>query len=166
MRRRQALLLPLAATLPRTARGQAWPDRPLRFIVPFPPGGPVDLAGRIMAQALQDPLGQPVLVENRSGAGGVVGVDAVAKAAADGHTLAFASTGALAVNVTLLPNLPYDPHRDLVAVSVLMGTPSLLVVRPGLAAADLGALLALARRRGGQLTYGSTGPGGTPHLAA
>lgn len=164
----------------------AWPrgrgqtqgqDRPLRLIVPFPPGGPVDTAARIMAQALTGPLGQPVLVENRSGAGGNIGVDAVAKAAPDGLTLAFASTGALAVNPSLLPNMPYETLRDLAPVAILSATPSVLVVRPAGspgsspgaslgASADLAALLAAAKRQPGKLSFASTGPGGTPHLAA
>ncbi len=147
------------------AWSQGATERPLRLIVPFPPGGPVDTAARIMAQALAGPLGQPVLVENRSGAGGNIGVDAVAKAAPDGLTLAFASTGALAVNPGLVPNMPYDTLRDLAPVAILSATPAVLAVRPG-GMPDLAALLAAARRAPGTLSFASTGPGGTPHLAA
>jgi tripartite-type tricarboxylate transporter receptor subunit TctC len=147
------------------ARAEAFPDRTVRLVVPFPPGGPVDTAARIMAQALAGPLGQAVVVENRSGAGGNIGVDAVAKASPDGYTLAFASTGAVAVNTSLVPNMPYDPVRDFAPVGILVATPSGLVVRPG-GPASLEALLAKARRRPGRLSFASTGPGGTPHLAA
>ena len=143
-----------------------FPDRPLKLIVPFPPGGPVDAAARIVAQALAPLLGQQVVVENRSGAGGSVGIDAVAKAVPDGFTLALGSTGAVAVNVSLIPNLSYDPRRDLVPVGMVSGVPSLLVVRPGLPVRDMAGLLALVRQKPGGLTFASTGPGGTPHLAA
>jgi tripartite-type tricarboxylate transporter receptor subunit TctC len=145
---------------------QAWPDRPLRIIVPFPPGGPVDTGARLIAAALGPALGgQTVLVENRSGAGGVIGIDAVAKAAPDGLTIGYGSTGAVAVNATLLPNLPYDTLRDLRPLGVATSTPSALVVRPE-GPRSLAALLEQARARPGQLSYASTGPGGTPHLAA
>lgn len=167
MTRRGVAALALAvAAVARKGRAQGYPDRPIRFIVPFPPGGPVDTAARIMAQALAGPLGghQPV-VENRSGAGGNIGVDAVAKAAPDGYTIAFASTGAVAVNTTLIPNMPYDPLRDLAPVSILIATPSVLAVRPN-GPATLAELLARARREPGRITFASTGPGGTPHLAA
>ncbi|MDI3308088.1 MAG: tripartite tricarboxylate transporter substrate binding protein [Acetobacteraceae bacterium] len=157
-----ALGLALAAA---PAWAAAYPDRPVRLVVPFPPGGPVDTAARIMAQALTGPLGQSVVVENRSGAGGTIGVDAVAKSAPDGYTIAFASTGAVAVNGSLVPNLPYDTLRDFAPVAVLTATPSVLVVRPD-GPPSLGALLGRARRQPGKVTFASTGPGGTPHLAA
>lgn len=161
--RRAAFALALA---PLAARGQGFPDRPIRLIVPFPPGGPVDAAARIVAQALPPLLGQQVVVENRSGAGGSVGIDALAKAAPDGFTLALGSTGAVAVNVSLIPNLSYDPRRDLLPVGMVSGVPSLLVVRPGLPVRDMAGLLALVRQQPGKLTFASTGPGGTPHLAS
>ncbi len=157
-----ALGLALAA-MPAQAGG--FPDRPVRLVVPFPPGGPVDTAARIMAQALTGPLGQSVVVENRSGAGGMIGVDAVAKSAPDGYTIAFASTGAVAVNVSLVSNISYDTLRDFAPVAILTATPSVLAVRPE-GPPNLGALLARARREPGKLTFASTGPGGTPHLAA
>jgi tripartite-type tricarboxylate transporter receptor subunit TctC len=161
--RRAAFALGLA---PFTARAQSFPDRPIKLIVPFPPGGPVDAAARIVAQALAPLLGQQVVVENRSGAGGSVGIDAVAKAAPDGLTLALGSTGAVAVNVSLIPNLSYDPRRDLAPVGMVSAVPSLLVVRPGLPVRDMAGLLALVRQKPGGLTFASTGPGGTPHLAS
>lgn len=161
--RRAALAL---VTAPIAAQAQGFPDRPVRLIVPFPPGGPVDTAARVLAQAMGPLLGQQMVVENRSGAGGVVGIDAVAKAPPDGLTLALGSTGAVAVNVTLVPNLPYDPRRDLMPVGMVIGVPSMLVVRPGLEVKSLAELLAMVRARPGRLTFASTGPGGTPHLAA
>jgi tripartite-type tricarboxylate transporter receptor subunit TctC len=161
--RRAAFALGMA---PLAARAQGFPDRPVRLIVPFPPGGPVDAAARIVAQALAPLLGQQMVVENRSGAGGSVGIDAVAKAAPDGLSLALGSTGAVAVNVSLIPNLSYDPRRDLVPVGMVSGVPSLLVVRPGLPVRDMAGLLALVRQKPGGLTFASTGPGGTPHLAS
>jgi tripartite-type tricarboxylate transporter receptor subunit TctC len=148
-----------------SARAQAYPDRPIRFVVPFPPGGPVDTYARIMAQALTEPLGHQPMVENRSGAGGNIGIDAVAKAAPDGYTIGVGSTGAVAVNISLLPNMPYDPLRDLTPVTIMAATPSVLVVRPD-GPATLAELLERARREPGRLTFASTGPGGTPHLAA
>jgi tripartite-type tricarboxylate transporter receptor subunit TctC len=161
--RRAAFALGLA---PFAASAQGFPDRPIKLIVPFPPGGPVDAAARIVAQALAPLLGQQVVVDNRSGAGGSVGIDAVAKAAPDGLTLALGSTGAVAVNVSLIPNLSYDPRRDLAPVGMVAGVPSLLVVRPGLPVRDMAGLLALVRQQPGGLTFASTGPGGTPHLAS
>ena len=166
--RRTFLTAALAAPLlcPSRVAAQVYPDRPIRLIVPFPPGGPVDLSARIVAQALGEELRSPVVVENRSGAGGVVGTDAVAKAAPDGYTLGFSSTGAVAVNVTLLPNNPYDSRKDFAPVSVVAGVPSLLVVHPDVPARSVGELIALAKSRPGKLNFGSSGPGGTPHLAS
>ncbi|MFN0164054.1 MAG: Bug family tripartite tricarboxylate transporter substrate binding protein [Burkholderiales bacterium] len=159
-----AALAPLAGALP--AMAQAWPDRPLRMIIPFPPGGPVDAGGRIIAQALGDVLGQPVVIETRTGAGGSVGVEAAAKATPDGHTLVFATTGSLAVNLTLVPNLGYDTRRDLIPISVTLGVPLLMVCRPGLPAQDLAAFIAMARAKPGGLTMATSGVGGPPHLLA
>jgi tripartite-type tricarboxylate transporter receptor subunit TctC len=147
------------------AFAQGWPDRPLRLVVPFPPGGPVDAGARLVAAGIGPLLGQQALVENRSGAGGVIGVDAVAKAAPDGTTIAYASTGPLAVNLSLLPNLPYDTLRDFQPVAVVTSTALALVVRPE-GPRDLAALVAVAKAAPGTLSFGSTGPGGTPHLAA
>ncbi|WP_236571568.1 Bug family tripartite tricarboxylate transporter substrate binding protein [Rhodovarius lipocyclicus] len=162
MASRRALL---AAPLATPAFAQSFPDRPVRLVVPFPPGGPVDLGARILAQPLGEELRGSVVIDNRSGAGGVVGVDAVAKATPDGYTLGFASTGALAVNVTLMPNNPYDTRRDIAAISIVSAVPSLLAVHPDVPARSVAELVALAKARPGRLNYGSSGPGGTPHLA-
>ncbi|SHI67613.1 Tripartite-type tricarboxylate transporter, receptor component TctC [Roseomonas rosea] len=157
--------LALPALRPSGVLAQSFPDRPIRLIVPFPPGGPVDLSARIVAQALSEELKSPVVVENRSGAGGVVGTDAVAKAAPDGYTLGFSSTGAVAVNVTLMPNNPYDSRKDFAPVSIVAGVPTLLCVHPQLPARSVAELVALAKARPGRLNFGSSGPGGTPHLS-
>jgi tripartite-type tricarboxylate transporter receptor subunit TctC len=165
--RRALLAASLATPLlrPSGVAAQAFPDRPIRLIVPFPPGGPVDLSARIVAQALSEELKSSVVVENRSGAGGVVGTDAVAKAAPDGYTLGFSSTGAVAVNVTLLPNNPYDSRKDFSPISIVAGVPTLLCVNPDVPARNVAELIALAKSRPGQLNFGSSGPGGTPHLS-
>ncbi|MCR0982555.1 Bug family tripartite tricarboxylate transporter substrate binding protein [Roseomonas populi] len=163
--RRALLGAALAAPALRGAAAQSFPDKPIRLLVPFPPGGPVDLSARIVAQALSEELKTSVVVENRSGAGGVVGTDAVAKAQPDGYTLGFSSTGAVAVNVTLLPNNPYDSRKDFAPVSIVAGVPTLLCVNPKLPARSVAELVALAKAQPGRLNFGSSGPGGTPHLS-
>lgn len=152
--------------LNHSAMAQAWPDRPMRIIIPFPAGGPVDAGGRLIASALGEVLGQPIIVDIRTGAGGSVGVEAAAKSAPDGNTMVFATTGALAVNVTLLPKLGYDTRRDLIPISITLGTPLLLACREGLPVKDLADLLALARAKPGTLTLATSGVGGPPHLLA
>ncbi|MBR0650850.1 tripartite tricarboxylate transporter substrate binding protein [Roseomonas terrae] len=123
----------------------------------------MDAGARILARALTGAVGQPVVVENRGGAGGVIGVDAVAKAPPDGYVLSFASTGAVAVNQSLIPNTPYDVRRDLTPIVIVSAIPMLIVVQPSLPVRDLAGFIALARQR--PLTYGTSGPGGAPHLS-
>ena len=149
-----------------SAMAQGWPDRPMRIIIPFPAGGPVDAGGRLIASALGEVLGQPIIVDIRTGAGGSVGVEVAAKSAPDGNTMVFATTGALAVNVTLLPKLGYDTRRDLIPISITLGTPLLLACREGLPVKNLADLLALARAKPGTLTLATSGVGGPPHLLA
>ncbi len=165
-RRGLLLLPPTLLAVPAVARAQAsYPDRPIRLIVPFPPGGPVDAGARILAGALPDHLRQAVVVENRSGAGGVLGMDAVAKAAPDGYTLGYGSLGPVGVGASLLANPPYDSRKDFAPVSIVGSVPSMIVVRPGLGAGTLQDLLRLARERPGRVTYASAGIGSTPQLA-
>ena len=159
-----AALAPMVLSQP--AGAQTWPDRPLRMVIPFPAGGPVDAGGRLIAGALGEALGQPIVIEIRTGAGGSVGVEAAAKAAPDGYTMVFATTGALAVNLTLLPNLGYDTRRDLIPISITIGMPLLLACREGLPAQDMAGLLAMARAKPGSLTLATSGVGGPPHLLA
>jgi tripartite-type tricarboxylate transporter receptor subunit TctC len=143
---------------------QAYPSRPIRFIVPFPPGGGNDIVGRIVAQRLSELLGVAVVVDNRGGAGGTIGTDVAAKASPDGHTMLINNVS-LAVNATLIEKLPYDTLKDLAPVSLLGRQPNVLVVHPGVAAASVTELLAIARAKPGQVTYGSGGVGTASHLA-
>ena len=153
-----------AAVLGLPARAQAYPARPLRIVVPWPAGGLVDVAARQLATRLQAALGQPVVVENRVGAGGSIGADLVAKAPADGHTLLF-STSALTINVAMQTRLPFELQRDLEPVCLLAHAPSVLVVGPSINPASVQELVALARSRPGRLSYGSAGVGSPAHLA-
>jgi tripartite-type tricarboxylate transporter receptor subunit TctC len=142
-----------------------WPSKPVRFIVSFPPGGSSDLVARLLAPRLAERLGQPWLVENRPGAGGNIGVDLVAKAPADGYTVGIAAAGALTINAHLYPSMPFDPQKDLAPVSMLAMIPIVVVAHPSLGAGSLRELLALARSRPGELSFGTTGAGSSMHLA-
>lgn len=155
-----ALVIVLCAAAEAAAQGQA-----VRLIAPFPPGGPVDIFARILAPPMARHLGQNVVVENRAGAGGIVGMDAVAKAAPDGTTIGLGGPGALAVAPSLVPRLPYDPLRDFTLIAQAVGVPELLVIHPGLAPRDVRSLVALARERPGALNFASAGNGTFPHLA-
>jgi tripartite-type tricarboxylate transporter receptor subunit TctC len=151
------------APLPASAV-EAYPARPIRFIVPFPPGGGNDIVGRIIAAKLTEGLGQQVVVDNRGGAGGTVGTDITAKAPPDGYTM-LVNNISLAVNHTLVRKLPYDTLRDLAPVSLVGRQPNVLVVHPGIAAKSLRELIDLARAKPGELNYGSGGNGTASHLA-
>ena len=157
-----AALLGCALALP--ASPQPYPSRPVRIVVPFAPGGAVDLVARSIAPRLGETLGQTVIVDNRGGAGGTIGTDIVAKARPDGHTLLVASMG-VAVNAVLYPKLPYDTLKDLAPVTTLGEQPNIVVVHPSVAAKSFGDLLALAKSKPGQVTYGSGGVGSNSHLA-
>jgi tripartite-type tricarboxylate transporter receptor subunit TctC len=142
-----------------------YPSRPIRLVVPFPPGGPNDIIGRVFAQKMQELLGQPVIVDNRAGAGGALGTDNVAKSEPDGYTIAISSAGALAISTALQEKILYDPLKDLVPVTLVAKVPELLVASTTLPAADVNALIALAKTKPGAINYGSSGPGSMPHLA-
>ena len=161
--RAAALALALLAAAPADAQ-DAWPSKPLRWVVAYAPGGFGDLRARKVGAELAKALGQPVVVENRPGAGGVVGTDAVAKAAPDGYTLGMGNFAALAVNVSLQKKLPYDVERDFTPVVLLERSPLFLMAGPALPAANLGALLAAARAQPGKIGFGSSGIGGAHHL--
>ncbi|MDP1671647.1 MAG: tripartite tricarboxylate transporter substrate binding protein [Burkholderiales bacterium] len=156
----------LWALLPVSALAQtgAYPVRPLRFVLPFPAGGATDTIGRSIAQKLSESMGHNVLVDNRPGAGGNLGVELVAKSAADGYTLLLCSP-TCAISPSLHSRLNYDPQRDLAPISLVATIPTLLVVNPAVPAKSLQELLALARARPGQLNYGSGGVGSSNHLA-
>ncbi|MDB5808658.1 MAG: hypothetical protein JWN94_780 [Betaproteobacteria bacterium] len=143
----------------------AFPTKPVRIIVPFAPGGPTDIVARTVGQQLTAAFGQPVVIDNRPGAGGVVGADLVAKSAADGYTLLLCSTGAMAINPGLLAKMPYEPLRDFAPVTLVVTIPYLLLVNPNFSAQTVKDVVALARAKPGQLNYGSAGTGTTSHLA-
>lgn len=158
------LLAALSAGLPLQVLAQpAWPSKPVRFIVPFPPGGPSDVVARIVAPRFQERLGQPVVVDNRPGAGTQIGTEIVARSAPDGHTL-FLGSIVHAINVALYPKLPYESVKDFTMITVLTATPNLLVVHPALPVKNAKDFIALARKRKGEVTYASSGNGSGPHL--
>ncbi len=162
-----AALLLSAATAPAAA--QAWPAKPIRFVVPYPPGGPLDQVARAIAERLREPLGQPVVVENRPGAGGNIGADLVAKAAPDGHAIVMGAVATHAINPSLFAKMPYDANRDFAPVTRVANVPNVLVLNPQVAAqlkiASVAALVAHARRNPGKLNYASGGNGSAGHLA-
>jgi tripartite-type tricarboxylate transporter receptor subunit TctC len=143
---------------------QSWPDRAIRIVVPFAPGSFTDVAARLVATELTEQLGQPVVVENRGGAGSTAGTLAVVRAEADGYTLLLTDIS-LSISPGLYPKLPYDPLRDLAQISRIADSPAILLARPGLGARTLAELVALARQDPGKLTFGSGGPGSSAHLA-
>jgi len=147
------------------ASAQDFPSKPIRLIVPFPPGGPNDLIARVVGQKMSEILKQQVIVDNRSGAGGTLGVDVVAKAPPDGHTIAITTSGTLAINIALQEKIPYDTFKHLKPVTLVTTVPELLVAATGVPANDLKELVALARAKPGTLNYASSGHGSMPHLA-
>ncbi|NGM19872.1 tripartite tricarboxylate transporter substrate binding protein [Roseomonas stagni] len=163
--KRRALLAAAAASIPAIALGQGWPSRPIRLVVPYPPGGASDITARLLAQDLSAALGQPVAVENRGGAASITGTQAVATAAADGHTLGVVDT-AFVVNPALFgARLPYDTLRDFTPVSLLVRAPLALVVPAAAPWADVAALVAEAKAKPDQLPFGSAGNGTAVHMA-
>jgi len=163
--RRAALAALALPALGRTARGQTFPDQPVRMVVPFAAGGPADIIARVVARVMGERLGRPVVVESRPGAGGTIGVDTAAKARPDGHTLVMASSGAVVILPHMRANMPYDPLRDLTPISQVLGVPQIVSVAPGLGVRSLADLVALARARPGQLAFGSAGIGSSLHMA-
>lgn len=159
-----ALLLGAAALLSPPALAQSYPSKPVRLVVPFPPGGVTDIVGRLLAQKLGEALGQQVVVENRGGAAGAIGAVAVAKSAPDGYTLLMA-TATHAINATLVPNSGFDLVKDVVPVSLAASVPLLLAVHPGVPARDVKELVAFAASRPGQVNFASGSTGSASHLA-
>lgn len=160
-----AALVTIAALWTGASLAQAFPSKPIRFIVSFPPGGSSDLVARAMAPRLSERLGQQVIVENRPGAGGNIGIDLVAKAAPDGHTIGLGAAGALSVNISLYPSMPFDPVKDLAPVSMLAIIPIVVAAHPSLPAATARELIAYAKTQPGKLSFGTTGNGSAMHLA-
>jgi tripartite-type tricarboxylate transporter receptor subunit TctC len=158
--------LAVAAALFSTAYAfaQTYPARPIRMIVPFPPGGSTDLVARVVAQKMSDAWGQQVVVDNRPGANGMIGTDLVAKAAPDGYTIVLGTIGPMAINASLY-KMPYDIDRDLAPITYTANIANVLVVNPSVPAKDVKELIALAKAKPGTLTFGSSGTGGAPHMA-
>jgi tripartite-type tricarboxylate transporter receptor subunit TctC len=150
--------------LAQPAAAQTYPSRPVTIVAPYAAGGGADLIARLMAQKLTERLGQSFVVENRLGAGGVIAASSVAKATPDGYTLLVAASTQLAIQVTLHKKLPYDPATDFMPVALLASVPFVLIVNPSLPVHSVPELIALAKQKPGQLTFGSSGVGGPPHL--
>jgi tripartite-type tricarboxylate transporter receptor subunit TctC len=165
MRRYISIAVGCALLLSQSAVAQQFPTKPLRMVVPFAPGGPTDIVGRAVSQRLTESFGQTVVVDNRAGAGGVVGADLVAKSPPDGYTLLLCSTGAMAINPSLMPNMPYDAVRDFAPLSLVVTIPYLLLVSAGSPLQSVKDLIAAAKAKPGQINYGSAGIGSTSHLA-
>jgi tripartite-type tricarboxylate transporter receptor subunit TctC len=164
MRAAIACLALLLAALPAAAQ-PAWPDRPIRMVIPFAPGGAADVVGRIVAQGMAEDLGQPVVVENRGGSGGVIGSQAVLAAPADGHTIVLHTLSSGVMNAGLYATLPFDLRRAFAPVGLVGTVPNIIVVTPRLQARTLAELVALVRANPGRITYASSGPGTIVHLS-
>src|SRR5436190_21281320 len=164
--RRAALVALAGLAVPREARAQPFPSRPITIVVPYPAGGPVDVTARLIAQSVGPALGQSITVDNRGGGAGVIGSVAVQHAEPDGHTLILGTNQTHATNQSLLKNCPYDAVKDFSAVAGIADIPHVLVVRRGLEADNVGALISLAQKSPGQLNYASTGVGSASHPAA
>lgn len=154
----------LAAVAPGALAQQPYPNHPIRLIVPLAPGGPSDLLARTMAQQLTGSLGQPVVVDNRTGAGGTIGTDIAAKAPGDGYTLLLIAASTYTINANLYPKLPFNARKDLTPVSILAVGPYMLTVHPSLPVKSLSQLIALAKARPNDLNYGSGGTGTGPQM--
>lgn len=158
-------LAAIGTVLARPAIAQAFPNRPLRLVVPFAAGGSADASARMLADPLGAALGQPVVVDNRPGGGATIGAQAVARAAPDGHTLLYGTPGPQIINPHLMRSLPYDPVHDFAPVAGYKRAPNLLAVHPRLPATDVAGLIALARAQPGTLSFASSGIGSSSHLA-
>jgi len=161
------LALACAAILPLmpAAHADAFPDRPITLVIPFPPGGPTDAMARTLAAEMKDRLGQPMVVENRAGAGGNIGAEYVARAAPDGQTLLFGTSGPLAINASLYRKINYDPSKSFAPVIQVGHLPNILVINPSVPANNVKELIAYAKANPGKLSYASSGNGASSHLA-
>ena len=163
---RNAVLAAVLAISLAQASAQSYPVKPIRLIVPYPPGGGTDIFARILGTRLGEALGQLVVIDNRAGAAGVLGADTAAKAAPDGYTLLVGQASNLAINQHLMSKLPYDPVRDFAPITLIATSPSLLVVHPSLPVRTIKDLVALAKAKPGTINYASAGSGSPGHLAA
>ena len=165
MRRLAICLALLITALPARAQQAAYPDRPIRMVIPFAPGGAADVVGRITAQAMSEDLGQPVVVENRGGSGGIIGSQAALQAPADGYTIVLHTLSSGVMNAGLYRSMPFDLHRAFAPVGLVGTVPNIIVVNPGVPARTLQDLIALVRANPGRITYASSGPGTIVHLS-
>ena len=147
-----------------SALAQDWPNRAIRIIVPFPPGGATDIPARLIAPRLTEALGQPVVIENRTGAGGIIGIQAAAQSQPDGYTMLMATNGELVMNPSIYPKLPYDPFKDCIPVSIMLESPMLLVVSASSSFNTMAEVIAAAKAKPGSLTYSTAGTGSTSHV--
>ena len=150
---------------PALCTGEAYPSKPIRFVVPYPAGGPLDTVARLIGQRLTESTKQPVIVDNKPGAGGNIGADAVAKAPADGYTILMGAVATHAINPTLYASIPYDPIRDFAPVTQVASTPNVLVVHPSIPASSVKEFIAYAKANPGKLNFGSGSTGSAGHLA-
>ncbi|MFT4118471.1 Bug family tripartite tricarboxylate transporter substrate binding protein [Bradyrhizobium sp.] len=164
MKNWRKLTVAILFLLPSVAAAQNFPAKPIRLVVPFPAGGPNDIIARVIGQRMSELGGQPVLIDNRGGQGGVLGTDAVAKSAPDGYTIAISSAGALAISPSM-EKVAYDTLADLTPVTLVATVPEMLVVATDVPAKTIGELIALAKAQPGKLNFASSGPGSLPHLA-
>lgn len=162
--RRRSLLLAAPALVPALSFASGYPTGPITWVVPFPPGGITDTTSRQLAKRVSELLGQPVVVENRAGAGGSLGTESVMRAAADGHTVLYGTQGTMAANLALYKNLKYDPLRDFVPVQALFASPTVLAVEAGKPYNSVADLIKAAKANPGKLNYGSAGAGTATHL--
>ena len=161
-----AVLMETASSVALAQKPDAWPGRPIRLIVPFPPGGGTDLVGRSVGNKLAEALGQRIVIDNRGGAGGTIGAELAVRSDPDGYTMFIGNIGAIAINPTLYAGkLSYEPQRDLAPVTLSSDALNILMVHPALPAKSVKELIALARARPDQLSFSSSGPGATDHLA-
>ena len=154
-----------AAAVASAAFAQAWPTKPIRFIVPYPPGGTSDILARTIGEKLGTALGQTIVVENKPGANGNVGADYVAKASPDGYTFLLADIGAIAISPSVYPSLPFDPVKNFTPVTMVAYSPHILVVHPSVPAKSVAELVALVKSKPGKLNYAASSTGSAPHLA-
>src|SRR5207253_8350603 len=164
MRALRVLLAGMSVLLPAAAAAQDFPSKPIRLIVPFPPGGPNDIIARLVGQRMSEITKHPVLIDNRGGQAGVLGTDAIAKAAPDGYTIGIVSASALVINPSM-EKVPYDVEKDFAPVTLVVTVPGMLVVASNVPAGNMAELVALAKAQPGKLNFASAGVGGLPHLA-
>ncbi len=153
------------SVLPQLVSAQSYPDKPIKFIVPYPPGGALDTTARLLGKKLSETMAQAIIIENKAGAGGNIGADFVAKSAPDGYTILLGAVATHAINPSLYPNMPYDAQKDFVAITQIAATPNVLLVHPSVSARDVKSFIAFAKANPSKLNFGSGSNGSAGHLA-